>query len=175
MRIMGPVVALVLVAVAGYLWIMGPDRSPSPEQSPPASSSAPHTHEEPTTREIASINRMVKAFTRQYYTRTPERDAEAIKRAIMPYTAPYFIQHATFGYGTAQADMQMQEEGATLRIGKVSDIEGMFVDERTFVGTVTVGKTKLNRQGQIVIRFKDVEELTIVNTGNDWLIYDATP
>ena len=124
---------------------------------------------------MASINRMVKAFTRQYYTRTPERDAEAIKRAVTPYTAPYFIQHSTFGYGTAQADVQMQEEGATLRIGKVSDIEGMFVDERTFVGTVTVGKTKLDRQGQVVIRFKDVEELTLVKTGNGWRIYEATP
>lgn len=175
MRILGPIVALVLVAVAGYLWIMDPDRSATPEQSPPTSSSAPSTDAEPTSEEMATINRMVKLFTRQYYTRSPERNAEDIKRAVRPYTAPYFIQHAAFGYGNAQADVQMQEEGATLRIGKVSDIEGMFVDERTLVGTVTVGKTKLDRQGQVVIRFTDVEELTLVKTGDEWLIYDATP
>lgn len=175
-RFLGPVAALVLVAVAVYFWVFDERSSETPGQPPPTSTATATPTSAPISEAALSrINRRVKLFSEQYYARSPERSAEDIKQMVTPYVTPYFLQNATFGYGSSKAELQMQEEEASQRISDVSEIIGMFTDEQTLVGTVTMRKTKLDQNGQIVTSFEDSEELVLVKSEGVWLIYEATP
>jgi cytoskeletal protein RodZ len=120
-----------------------------------------------------AINDSVKAFVNRYYSLSPTVSAEKIRQSVKPFATRSFLQNATFGFGTSEADKAMIREGASKTSRAAQDFDGEFYDSKTVVGTVTLEETKWDRDHQPVLTFKRDQQLTLVKIGGRWLVQDA--
>lgn len=67
----------------------------------------------------------------------------------------------------------MIAKGGSIETQAVSDLNGMFLSEHTITGSVTLLKTELDRDGNVVKTSEVQQEMTWEQSNGVWLVYEA--
>jgi hypothetical protein len=180
---------LIAVLLATAIWLTvrgsgGADQASTPTASPATSASVSNPSQATTgptavassdapglERLKAQLNRRVKIFSRLYFARSPELTSRQIKQQVAPYASSQFLESATFGYGSSDADQSMRREGASLTVDKVSDLYGELSEDHTAAsGVVILHVTKKDRNGQTVSSFNYQQTMTWLLQNGVWRI-----